>query len=195
MDRLKMLPEHMRKVLFSVKSILDQNRIKYSIIGGIAVGYHAAPRTTEDIDILVNKSSLPKLQQLFGTGRVMDNGYAFTINDVDVEFLFSYDGYEDFLFQENKDVGFNIPNAYQMLYLKLKANRSKDAADIIQIVSGMSEEEVNGFQSFVKKHGLSMDLLEDFNSLVEISRLEKAQKKATLPFAKYMLRKYAKIKI
>jgi len=43
---------------------LDASGIRYLIVGGIAVGYHAQPRFTKDLDVLVSVSS-PDHEKLF----------------------------------------------------------------------------------------------------------------------------------
>ncbi|NIR52238.1 nucleotidyltransferase family protein [candidate division KSB1 bacterium] len=52
------------KVKFILET-LNQNGIKYAIIGGIAMGQHALPRATHDLDILVAKKDLEKGRKLF----------------------------------------------------------------------------------------------------------------------------------
>jgi len=44
---------------------LNEEQIRYAIIGAVALGYHAVPRATADIDILVRQEDIPKLQKLF----------------------------------------------------------------------------------------------------------------------------------
>ena len=36
---------------------LNVHRVRYLIVGGYAVGFHARPRATKDIDVLVDRSS------------------------------------------------------------------------------------------------------------------------------------------
>lgn len=52
------------KVKFILRT-LNENNIKYAIIGGIAMGQHALPRTTHDLDILVAVKDLGKVRKLF----------------------------------------------------------------------------------------------------------------------------------
>ena len=35
---------------------LNAHRVRYLVVGGYAVGFHARPRATKDIDILVDRS-------------------------------------------------------------------------------------------------------------------------------------------
>jgi hypothetical protein len=43
---------------------LNAEHIHYAIIGGVALGYHATPRATQDIDLLVRRDDVPRLQRL-----------------------------------------------------------------------------------------------------------------------------------
>ncbi|ABK19291.1 hypothetical protein [Syntrophobacter fumaroxidans] len=40
-------------VFFSIALLFDRLRIRYAVIGGIALAFHAVPRFTRDIDVLV----------------------------------------------------------------------------------------------------------------------------------------------
>ena len=46
-------------------STLNAHKVKYLIVGGYAVGFHAQPRATKDLDILIQPDgiaiALPKL--------------------------------------------------------------------------------------------------------------------------------------
>jgi hypothetical protein len=52
------------KVKFIIRT-LNENKIHYAIIGGMAMGQHALPRTTHDLDILVAREDLAKVRKLF----------------------------------------------------------------------------------------------------------------------------------
>ncbi len=51
-------------VKFILRS-LNENNVRYAIIGGVAMGQHALPRTTHDLDILVAAEDLEKVRKLF----------------------------------------------------------------------------------------------------------------------------------
>jgi hypothetical protein len=36
---------------------LNAHRVRYLIVGGYAVGFHARPRATKDLDVLVDRSA------------------------------------------------------------------------------------------------------------------------------------------
>lgn len=52
------------KVKFILQTLND-HKIKYAIIGGIAMGQHALPRTTHDIDIMVATKDMAKVRRIF----------------------------------------------------------------------------------------------------------------------------------
>ena len=49
--------------LLSILGALGKARIDYAVCGGIALGLHGHPRLTKDIDLLVRKSSIPKIKK------------------------------------------------------------------------------------------------------------------------------------
>ncbi len=183
----------MKQILKTVIEKLNAAQIRYKVIGGIAIGYHIAPRTTSDIDILIQEKDLPKVQAIFGNGTPMDNGYAFDVSGIDVEFLFSVEDDEEFLYEKTHH-SIPVPNIYSMIYLKLKGLRAKDSADIIEIVKTMNDEQIKGFKRFVKQNHLPSDMVDDFNSLAQIAKMEmsgRAKKKASFDgFVDRLLSKY-----
>lgn len=51
-----------------VKAILrtlNEEHIRYAIIGAVALGHYATPRATQDIDVLVDRDDIPRVQRLF----------------------------------------------------------------------------------------------------------------------------------
>jgi len=72
----KPLPEDFRNFI----ELLNSNKVEYILIGGWAVGLHGNPRTTKDIDFLVEKSSrnIKRLQKTlyeFGSPPVDENHF------------------------------------------------------------------------------------------------------------------------
>lgn len=53
---------------------LDEQRVEYVLVGGIAVLNYVAGRNTEDVDLIVSAADLPKLPQL--TIKSQDNDFA-----------------------------------------------------------------------------------------------------------------------
>jgi predicted nucleotidyltransferase len=52
--------ERVREILRT----LNEAQIHYAIIGGVAMGYHSIPRATQDIDVLVSREDIPRVQRL-----------------------------------------------------------------------------------------------------------------------------------
>jgi Nucleotidyl transferase AbiEii toxin, Type IV TA system len=52
--------ERVREILRA----LNEAHIHYAIIGGVAMGYHTIPRATQDIDVLVSREDIPRVQRL-----------------------------------------------------------------------------------------------------------------------------------
>ena len=43
---------------------LNEAQIRYAIIGSVAMGYRTVPRATQDIDVLVSREDVPRVQRL-----------------------------------------------------------------------------------------------------------------------------------
>ncbi|MFT5836659.1 MAG: hypothetical protein ACI9ZV_000155 [Candidatus Azotimanducaceae bacterium] len=50
---------------YAVINGLNQAGLAYSVVGGIALAFHAQPRFTRDIDILARPADLPRYQEVF----------------------------------------------------------------------------------------------------------------------------------
>jgi hypothetical protein len=48
----------------AILQMLNVEHIHYAIIGAVALGYHVTPRATQDIDLLVRRDDVPRLQRL-----------------------------------------------------------------------------------------------------------------------------------
>jgi hypothetical protein len=48
----------------AILQALNAEHIHYAIIGAVALGYHATPRATQDIDVLVSREDVPRVQRL-----------------------------------------------------------------------------------------------------------------------------------
>ena len=48
----------------AILQTLNAEHIHYAIIGAVALGYHATPRATQYIDVLVRREDVPRLQRL-----------------------------------------------------------------------------------------------------------------------------------
>lgn len=55
---------------WKIAKILEQEKLPYALIGGVAIAFHSVPRFTKDIDILIDSDSLDKMSKL-----LKDEGY------------------------------------------------------------------------------------------------------------------------
>jgi hypothetical protein len=53
-----------RERIRDILRALNEAQIPYAIIGGVAMGYHSIPRATQDIDVLVSREDIPRVQRL-----------------------------------------------------------------------------------------------------------------------------------
>ena len=54
-----------RDTVKAILRTLNEEHIRYAIIGAVALGYYATPRATQDIDVLVRREDVPRVQRLF----------------------------------------------------------------------------------------------------------------------------------
>ena len=51
---------------FSMVLLFNELAIRYAVVGGIALAFHARPRFTRDIDVLVHKDDMGLLKPAMG---------------------------------------------------------------------------------------------------------------------------------
>jgi hypothetical protein len=69
------LPQNLMVGLFETVTALERYRVRYALIGGIAVGYRSRPRFTQDLDFLLDVPQLvlpALLEDLVGRGFQFD---------------------------------------------------------------------------------------------------------------------------
>lgn len=193
------LPEHLTKVMLQVDAQLTAANIPHAVIGGIAVGGYSKPRTTKDVDFLINFQDLDRVKKLFPKHQplLMNNrqGISTQVEGIDVDFI-CHQLRETFVLTEPTYYhGINIPGKAGLLYLKLTSGRTSDFNDIVQICKGMSPEEQQKFVSLIsslKVQDLDKEeMLENFQSCCQIATLEmeQDQKQASKQFRRLMLKK------
>jgi hypothetical protein len=78
-----------RDKVTAILQLLNAEHIHYAIIGAVALGYHATPRATQDIALLVARDDVPRVQRLLrryylrGTAVVM----VFDVNGTHLDVL------------------------------------------------------------------------------------------------------------
>lgn len=145
---------------------LTSKSIRHAVIGGIAVVVHGYRRITDDADLLVLDENAFE-----GNPLSVVPGVSFCRNGVNVEAL-NPDEHEDFLRDavDSADLVNGIPviGIDALVYLKLKAGRTKDHADVVELIRRSkaldSPEKRKAVQKYLKKN--APDLAEDWPSLV-----------------------------
>jgi hypothetical protein len=129
---------------------LNDSKINWAFVGGIAVGIYGFIRATEDIDIIISENDLTKIDVI-----LLENGYV--INSLPIEFSDGYKCYrrlkffddgsyfildllmhqtESAILLSNKIEGkFNQQDSYiiskeDLIKMKQRANRPKDILDL-----------------------------------------------------------------
>ena len=136
-----------------------------AIIGGLAVAAYGYPRATADVDLLVVESN-----RIQGVPLGIP-GASFMRDGVPVDALFI-----------GKDEGFLRDAVFRaegtppviplpaLVYLKLKARRAKDVADIVELLKVDMAGRVPEVRSWLRRH--SPRMAEKFDSIVSMAREE-----------------------
>lgn len=199
----KVIPQELSNFAYWIQKYFNDNGIPHAIIGGIAVGAYAKPRTTSDVDVVIHRKDLDKVLALFPNHEplYMGNREGYKI-DVDADGVEDFDVLiaeddETFLLKSQTDYhGLNVLSAYNLIYMKLMG-RSKDSNDIIQILAHMNSEQRNGFVPYLKERTGFLDeqrledMIEEYESLAQIAELEAANnfRAARIQFRNRMLKK------
>ena len=128
---------------------LEQARISYAVVGGMAVNAHGQRRTTKDVDVLVTAEGLEEFrrryvrknyqQQPNRSRRFMDR-----VNNVEIDFLVTghypgRGGPAPFPFPDPDAASEEIENyrvvtLVQLIQLKLAARRHYDFGDVVALI-------------------------------------------------------------
>jgi hypothetical protein len=109
---------------------LTRAGVRHVVVGGIAVGANGYPRATKDVDFLVGAEAF---EHHAGGVVTLRPGVPFQVDGVAVDFL-SPDESEPFLEATlSADAG-TIIDAPPLIYMKLKAGRQRDRADVVELI-------------------------------------------------------------
>ncbi len=159
---------------------LDDARLDYTLVGGLAVGIWAAPRATVDVDFLVSLSAAEAdtlVQRLKQSGQfifvhekpMVFNKVSFlratlkSNSDVAVDFLLADDTFKKTMLGRSSSVtisGFSvrIPTPEDLIILKLLSNRPQDRLDVEQIRETQKHElDTTYIRSWCDKLGVMPD--------------------------------------
>lgn len=141
------LPDEFKEFL----SFLNQNKVRYLLIGGWAVGVYGNPRITKDIDFLVGTDEknldriIASLEQFGLKGapkeffRIKDNTFRMGRPPMKIEILTKALGIEfNECYQRKKIVDFDgvkvkVISKSDLIKSKLAASRFQDLADVEQL--------------------------------------------------------------
>lgn len=128
-------PEILRAAGLASQKLLEAD-IPHALAGGLAVGAHGYPRTTDDVDFLVGDEAFEKHEGGFVTLKLP----LIAIDNVRVDFV-SIDeskGEERQLRpavdEPHLSNGIPIIPLTALVYMKLKAGRQKDTADLVELL-------------------------------------------------------------
>jgi hypothetical protein len=134
-------------------AMLREAGVPHALAGGLAVGAHGYPRTTEDVDFLVGDEAFEK----HAGGLVTLKVPLIAVGNVRVDFL-SIDearGEKEPLraVVEVAPRGDQVPIVPLpvLVYLKLKANRQKDIADLVELLK-RGRIDVEEVGSYLARH-------------------------------------------
>lgn len=152
----------LKNTLLKIQKLFKQYDIDFCFIGGVAVNQYGHQRSTDDIDILVDKSDKDKIQNIpIGYMRdVTGNGKVFNFHDPDIRIEILYSG-------ENAgdDRG---PKYLNPVSLSNQNNNLIELKYLIfyKVASGLYGERYQDWgdvQNLIKKHSLPLDYLNSFS--------------------------------
>jgi predicted nucleotidyltransferase len=150
----------LKRTLFRLTGLLEQNAISYMVIGGYAVAHHGENRLTEDIDITlgVDSNYLKQLLEILSdefrpriknVHNFVEKTNVLPIQDnhnsVKVDLIFSFIDFERNAIQNAESVTINdqkiqIISASDLIIYKLIAARERDIEDIRSILENKANK-------------------------------------------------------
>jgi hypothetical protein len=137
-------------VLPEVKRLLDEAGVCFKLVGGIAVVHHGYPRTTEDIELLVESDAPVRLKERLarhGFERVSDLRLRHMATGVRVDLFLagspmpraSSGTHPSPRSVAGSERDADVAALPALLELKLRAHRHRDVADIVELLKRMDE--------------------------------------------------------
>ena len=137
---------------------LSRLGIRHVVVGGLAVGANGAPRATKDVVFLVGDEAF----EMHGGGFVtMKPGVPIQINRVPIDLL-SIEPGEEHLAAALTALPGSAIEAPMLVYMKLRARRQKDRADVVELVK--AGVDIEACRTYVTSNAPA--LLPDFEVLV-----------------------------
>ena len=137
--------------LADLRVLLARAEVPYALVGGIAVIHHGYVRTTQDIDLLLDRSELDRVVPLLNAGGFDTSGerrWQHRSTRVNVDLLFAGEPMprERDRYPSPADVGrssreADIVDLPALVTLKLQAGRFRDEADVVELLQRLDEGE------------------------------------------------------
>jgi len=109
---------------------LTKAGVRHVVVGGLAVGANGHPHATKDVRFLVGSEAF---EHHAGGVVTLRPGVPFQVDGVAVDFL-SPDASEPFLEATLSAEAGAVIDAPPLVYMKLKAGRLKDRADVVELI-------------------------------------------------------------
>jgi len=152
------------KVLEALASAaLVAAQVRHVVIGGLAVGANGHPRATKDVHFLVGEEAFEHHGKLV----MLRAGLPFQVDGVAVDFL-SPGADEPFLETALTATPGSVIDAAPLVYMKLKASRMQDRADVVALVKASLDLEA--CRAYLRTHASA--LVGRFDDLVAIAAAE-----------------------
>jgi hypothetical protein len=137
--------------LDAIRKLFSDARVAFKIVGGVAVVHHGYPRTTEDVDVLVESATAERLQTALGANgfeRVSAARLRHTATGVRVDLLVagsplprtgagSYPSPQALRGSSRDPDIVDLPG---LLGLKVRAARHRDLADVVELLKRLDKE-------------------------------------------------------
>jgi hypothetical protein len=137
--------------------------VRHVVVGGLAVGANGHPRATKDVDFLVGDEAFEHHGKLV----TLRAGLPFQVDGVAVDYL-SPDADEGFLEAALTSPPGSVIDAPALVYLKLKAMRMQDRADVVALIKASLD--VDACRAYLRAHAPTF--VERFDALVAIAESE-----------------------
>ena len=136
--------------LAALRGLLAEAGVPHALVGGVAVLHHGYVRATRDLDLLLSRSDLPRLEPLLdrhGFARTAANRLHHRSSGVDVDLLFAGEArprpgtppYPSPLELGRSAREPDVVDLPALLDLKLTAARHQDLADVVALLKALDE--------------------------------------------------------
>ena len=142
------------EAMYRASEILRSHNIPHVLIGGLAVSAYGHVRATSDVDFLVTDAAFIK----YSTGLVLLKAPVVSIGKVRIDML-AFDSTDADTPAFDREVNeqykqsdyLQVVSMPTLIHLKLKANRQKDIADVIELLKAGSVD-IESVEQYFKQY-------------------------------------------